>query len=582
MSQAAPRAWWRSLLSVLGVRPHPEPPGGVRLTLRFFVLVGVAVALVALGGLVRYSESPTFCHSCHIMEPYYQAWKASKHNKVPCVECHYAPSPAKVHLWHKFQALSQVVKYVTRTYSSKPYAEVDDAACMRSGCHATRLLQGRIVTRTGINFDHRPHLTQRRRGRQLRCVSCHSQVMVGRHIEVTYDTCILCHFLGQGEGRNIHPIGGCTGCHNLPTQDFKLGNMTYNHRAFVLQRGVACTDCHSDVLGGTGQVQQDRCFTCHNQPEKIAKFNDIPFIHDNHVTKHHVACFYCHEPMRHGGGGGVSSASAPLPQLGLPAAVAGAADTSRAAAGHPPTLAFECGLCHESKHLGQREMYTGEAGTLGLPRMPSPMYLANVDCIGCHYQSKGDSSDVEFRGRNWRASEEACVKCHGPKFRGVMQETRTEFRDGLAGLDQKLAAARTALAKAGAASPERSRLAARVQRADRWVRFVRVARGDHNVYLASLALRRADQELNEVGTALEASLPDLSASPLISGSFCATLCHAKVGVKVPPVTVQAFGKTMPHKMHTEQLGCVKCHDIGAHKRVPLRRDIKAVCAECHS
>ena len=44
-----------------------------------------------------------------------------------------------------------------------------------------------------------------------RCVSCHSQVMGGSHIEVTYDACFLCHFKGQGAGRDPKPIGGCPG-----------------------------------------------------------------------------------------------------------------------------------------------------------------------------------------------------------------------------------------------------------------------------------------------------------------------------------------------------------------------------------
>jgi nitrate/TMAO reductase-like tetraheme cytochrome c subunit len=584
MPEPTPTHRWDRILAALGIHRRAEGPRKVHLTPRFFVIAGVVAVVVVMNGLVHYSESPTFCHSCHIMEPYYQAWKASKHRKVQCVECHYAPSPAKVHLWHKFQALSQVAKYVTRTYSSKPYAEVEDAACMRPGCHATRLLEGKLVTKQGINFDHRPHLTERRRGRQLQCVSCHSQVMVGKHIEVTYDTCILCHFRGRGQGRDINPIGGCTGCHTLPKQDFKLGNMTYNHRDFVTKRGISCMDCHSDVLSGNGNVELDRCFTCHNQPEKIARFKDIPFIHDNHVTKHHVACFHCHEPMRHGSGEGVSSAAEPLGKPGAKATAMSPApaDTVTIPGSHPLKLSFECATCHENKHIGSREMYTGKGTSLGLPEMPSPMYLANVDCIGCHYQGQQDGLDARFKGRDWRASQQACVKCHGPKFQGIWQETRAEFQQGLRQLDAKLAAARAALGKSPLAGADRTRLQHRVELANRWVRFVRDSHGEHNVYLASLALRRADQELGLVGEVLKAPLPDLSSSPLVSGSYCATLCHGKIGVKVPPVTVKAFGKTMPHKMHTEQMGCVKCHDIGAHKQVPLKKGIKAVCAECHS
>ena len=156
--------------------------------------VTAAVLVVGAGGLMKFSESPTFCRSCHIMEPYYEAWATSGHNKVACVECHYPPEDTGDHLWRKFQAVSQVAKFVTRTYSSKPYAVVENKACLRSGCHSEKLLEGKIVFAGGVKFDHLPHLRERRRGRQLRCVSCHSQIVVGRHVEVTLESCFLCHW----------------------------------------------------------------------------------------------------------------------------------------------------------------------------------------------------------------------------------------------------------------------------------------------------------------------------------------------------------------------------------------------------
>ena len=38
-----------------------------------------------------YTSRSDFCRSCHIMEPYYDSWKASTHKDVPCIECHFAP-----------------------------------------------------------------------------------------------------------------------------------------------------------------------------------------------------------------------------------------------------------------------------------------------------------------------------------------------------------------------------------------------------------------------------------------------------------------------------------------------------------
>jgi hypothetical protein len=221
----------------------------------------------------------------------------------------------------------QVAKFVTRTYSSRPFAEVDDASCLRSGCHSTRLLQGRVVSERGILFDHRPHLEGTRFGKQLRCVSCHSQIVVGKHIEVTWDTCFLCHFKGRKDGRDINSLGGCQGCHILPGKDFKSGNITYNHKSFLGRHPVECQSCHQDVVRGDGEVGEERCFTCHNQPEKLARFPETDFLHDNHVTKHNVACFHCHKEIRHG-----------------------------ATAAGTKMLDYDCGVCHVKTHDLEREV----------------------------------------------------------------------------------------------------------------------------------------------------------------------------------------------------------------------------------
>ena len=544
-------------LAKIGIEVSPEAKWHVHLKPRFFLILGsiFLLILISLLGVAKYSESPRFCNSCHIMEPYYNAWKTSKHNKVACIECHYPPGTPQTILWKKFQALSQVVKYVTRTYSSKPFAEVEDSSCLRSGCHSTRLLEGRVLSKRGIKFDHTAHITQTRRDRQLRCTSCHSQIVVGRHVEVTYDTCYLCHFKGQGHGRDFEPIGGCLGCHELPQQDFKVGNMTYNHKDFVTKQGIACQDCHLDVVRGEGNVTQDRCFTCHNQPEKLARFKEGAFLHENHVTKHNVACFHCHQEIEHG----FAEPEKPTPEkAGVPA-------------GHVPTLMFDCSYCHENKHAGQLEMYTGKVAPLGLPEIASPMFLANVDCIGCHYQEKSAINDVEFLGRTFAASKQACVKCHGPEFKGILDETKNELKETMDKLNQKMEALQSL--------PE-----AELKQAKRWLHFVRDAKGEHNIYLASAALRRVDQALSEAGAKLNLALPDLSGLPLLSGSYCATMCHAQLNVKVPPETVKAFGTlTMPHAAHTAMFGCVHCHEIGAHKKVPLKKNVKKeVCSSCHN
>ena len=146
--------------------------GAVQVLILLALLAGIGAF-----GFIEYSAQPSFCTNCHNMQPYYDSWATSSHNDVPCIKCHYAPG-IKAEAMGKMQAANQVVKYVTGSYGTRPWAEIEDAACLRSGCHTTRTLEGELVF-AGVRFDHRHHLTQLRRGKQLRCTSCHSQIVQG-------------------------------------------------------------------------------------------------------------------------------------------------------------------------------------------------------------------------------------------------------------------------------------------------------------------------------------------------------------------------------------------------------------------
>lgn len=280
----------------------------------------VVVSLAAGAGLWHMSASPRFCNSCHIMRPYVAAWKASSHAAVACVQCHYPPGMRDT-LRVKFQAVTQVAKWATGTYSSKPFAEVEDASCLRSGCHSSSALEraGESTFRRGVRFDHRPHLTAATMGRQLRCTSCHAQIVVDRHFEVAESTCFTCHFKGTRDGRELTPVAGCRGCHETPSGDIVLGTIRFNH-AELTRRGVACQNCHLNVVEGRGDAPPERCLTCHNQPDRIARYPDTTLIHAAHVTGRSVECTRCHTEIKH---------RLP-PRVGAPAA---AAELWRLAAG---------------------------------------------------------------------------------------------------------------------------------------------------------------------------------------------------------------------------------------------------------
>ena len=391
------------LLGFFGIIISRETQHPVHLSRRFFhwILGFLGLFLILNIGMYSYSTNPRFCRSCHIMEPYYQAWATSTHKgKATCVDCHYPPSTTLgEHIWHKFQATSQVAKYVTRTYSSKPFAVVKDESCLRSGCHSKRLLEGKTSTPKGVRFDHAPHLKTKRRDRQLSCTSCHSQIVIGTHIEVTFETCYLCHFKGRGTGRDFKPLKGCKGCHETPTKDIKVGDTIYNHKNFAIDRDVACQNCHIDVVQGTGRAPIERCVDCHNDPKRLESYEDIVFLHEKHVTENKAACHQCHLSITH------------------------KVETTL----HPSeSEEIDCSLCHTNTHTGQKMMYRGVGGR-NVENMPSPMYHSQVDCVGCHVDPKSSMKASEFKGRTYAPSTLGCVQCHGEDY----LEIYNMWQDGL-------------------------------------------------------------------------------------------------------------------------------------------------------
>jgi hypothetical protein len=455
-------------------------------------------------------------------------------------------------IWHKFQALSQVVKYVTRTYSSRPYAEIEDASCLRGGCHSTRLLQGRAVSKEGILFNHQPHLEEKRYGQLLRCVSCHSQIVVGKHMEVTWDTCYLCHLKGHVGERGLEPMGGCQGCHFVPEKEIGVGNITIIHKDFISFGKVDCQACHRDAARGEGEVDKDRCFVCHNQPEKLARFGETEFIHLNHVTKHNTACFHCHREIRHG-------------------------LTIRK---DPKTLISECGKCHSNTHDIQGELYAG-AGAMGVADMPSPMFLARVDCVGCHLK-KEMSPNMMSHAATYTGTEIGCSNCHGPEYPGMVPDAQTMVDQTVQKLTRKLEAVQAAI-KQKPPDPElAAKMEEKLDEASHNLQFMGTAKSAHNIYYASEALNYADVIISAAARRLEVKdVENTSTLPIVSGGYCAALCHNRLGVEVPPKKVTFNNKEMPHAKHVEQgLSCRMCHNFGAHKDVQLKGE--DVCKKCHS
>jgi len=263
------------------------------------VVLALVLAGIGIAGTFKATSTHQFCGSCHIMEPYIQAWTGSRHNRVECVQCHYPPE-LKEALWVKFQAATQLAKWATQSYSSKPFADVRDASCLRSGCHTHTSIDANapLVFKRVTRFSHRGHLDSAKTGLQLRCTSCHAQAEVLKHFEVTQTTCFACHFKGSRSGRELTAVGGCTGCHPAPGGRVGTGAVAFDH-APIVQRGVACQSCHLQVVHGAGEAPAERCGGCHNERAKLDVAGDVPRVHEIHVTRTSIDCVRCHNAIVH-------------------------------------------------------------------------------------------------------------------------------------------------------------------------------------------------------------------------------------------------------------------------------------------
>ena len=525
--------------------------------------LGFALFMIAVLFMVQVSSTPRFCGSCHIMEPYCASWKHSKHNQVACVDCHIAPGIG-AEVRKKYEAVSMVVKYITNTYSTNPWAEVDDAACLR--CHERRLLEGKGVFHN-VLFDHTPHLTESRRGLRLRCTSCHSQIVQGSHISVTVSTCALCHFKGkpvnQGTGR-------CQLCHQIPQRVVSAGGTAFDHGQ-VGRLDMECSLCHANVVRGVGNVPRERCVTCHNDPSRLKHFGDKDLLHRMHVTEHKVDCMTCHLAIEHGR---VPETAAGMDSSAVPGPTHSEGQTG-------------CASCHGAGHAPQQNLYAGLGGR-GVPRMPSPMYAAGVTCEGCHNPAFSTAavedglSDIHIQ----RASGISRMSCHGPGYRRIYDAWKQSVDARVAALGRQLDASVPAMG----GSPPQAWLDARHN-------YTLVTRGHgiHNVNFSYALLDKSHQQMNQARAAKGPGPLELPWKSLPPGAGTCTTCHQGV----ERYTGSFEGKSFAHGPHViaARLECVACHrphaerapgevvKFGADGCLPCHHPMAEVkgpeCARCH-
>ncbi len=486
------------------------------------LLIAASVILTAIVLLLFFevTSQSNFCRSCHIMRPYIAAWETSSHNEIGCMRCH-TRTGIPGYFQTKFTAIAMIANYATGLYKrSRPWAEIEDKNCLQGGCHESRLLEGKIEFTKGIVFDHAPHLTEARRGRKLRCTSCHSQIVQGEHISVTSTTCYLCHF------KNVEAVGreklaACTKCHSAPPSG-EEASTGYDHNK-ALQQGLACITCHQTMWQGTGQVRLERCRMCHSEPTHIERINDLEFIHEWHIEIRKVDCQRCHDAIEHR-------------QL----------TTSK--------LVMEnCSSCHEDLHQAKVAVFAGEGSRLLAEPMPDKMYSNGVVCQSCHKNPIADALTIH-------ADKVSCAPCHGDNYLGLVKVWREGFSRRIKELKGVM---------------DRAGIHPRIEEARHDLALVDKGGAWHNPAFADAVLNRVAEVLRNAGvrTSPPANLPE--------GSRECLKCHN--GIAEVPVSPPLSPFDHRAHMAERGVVCSRCHVAADPERINHgdRRKADEDCRTCH-
>jgi len=508
------------------------------LVVLFAVTVVVAVVLIASAEL---TSRPGFCSTCHYMKPYVEAWKTSSHADVTCTDCHFPPG-IKSKVKGKLTAISMVVNYMTGVYKkSKPWAEISDASCLRSGCHEERLLEGEVGFKEAIIFDHKPHLTKLRRNKKLRCTSCHSQIVQGEHISVTESTCFLCHFKNQPDEA---AIDNCTRCHEAPVAKEAV-HVKYDH-TFVAKQNIKCLKCHGQMQVGDGAVPIERCSSCHAEIGKIEQFEDVDFMHKNHVTDHKIECQNCHLVIQHKS---ISRTMAIMP---------------------------ECQSCHQKSHQAQLDLFSGTGGK-GVPKHPNPMYEHGLNCQACHIYHEFEKGLKEL-GETIVAKAESCEICHGPGYAKILNQWQSLMTEKISAMERVFNKVESELNLHPVSEKVKQQTLYLMEDVRYNLQMVQQGNVVHNVAFSDELLSSANESLIKVLNILESDivLPDFSVYSRLVPSECKN-CH----YGQEEINVEVFGVSFPHNVHVtlQQLECSQCHsNIRLHGELIVNRN---ACLSCH-
>lgn len=462
------------------------------------------------------------CVMCHYMKPYYEQSSHSVHKDISCVTCH--PS-------RRILTAPYLLRYIAGSYNPRPRAEVDDKVCLN--CHEAQNLKKQTAFEMNISFSHSDHLSELKRGKKLRCTSCHARGESAEHFAINKNVCFTCHFKGAETG---HSATSCNVCHGIPKKIVDHGGFKFNHESY-LKIGVDCSQCHLAVTKGDAEVEKKKCYQCH--VERTEEFSNVEKIHNVHISERGVDCEECHNQIQHGKVKMIN------------------------------TLEANCENCHQMRHTPQREMYIGSEGR-GVGSIPSRMFAAQVSCEGCHVDLNNDGkSDMSER-------RQSCVKCHTDGYDKMLDNWKTAIDESVNAVAPSIENTRQLLISEKAKGRSVEGEISFFKDAEDNFNLVKDGKGVHNVDYALKLLLNIASNLEGIHEKLGYKNYTVNRSKLMTddNAYC-NLCHSVI----VPKNIEKFGEErFPHNNHMKFLQCTKCHSRDEHKKITATKE---TCESCH-
>lgn len=505
---------------------------------RIIILSIIGFFFVFFIASIEYTSHSHFCSSCHYMKPFYRSWETSSHSHIECNVCHYPPG-VRSKIRAKIEGILQVGRYWTKLYlKSKPWAEIPDESCLREGCHEKRLLEGRVKFKKVV-FDHKIHFTDLKRGKRLRCTSCHSQIVQGEHITVTESTCFICHFK---ESEHYPQIGECYHCHHK--EDLISEKTSRFNHSVVFDNGFDCNKCHSHTIIGDGAVPRENCYKCHWETERLNKYDDTDLMHATHIYSHKIECDQCHMDIQH------------------------------KIVKDIETIA-DCQTCHTDKHKTQKILFLGVGGKGIDHPMQNIMFEKGLSCKGCHIFHEESGGKV-IKSDTLVSKAQACESCHGKGFAMIMKNW--EISTGKKLNELKTIYERASQEIKSGKITQKGNAQKLLEEASFNIALVERGKSVHNVeysqQLLSASYSKVVEALGLVGSSYK---PEKFQAVAKEVPMQCSNCHAGI----EEINEQIFGLTFPHKSHLieQKIQCSTCHsNVRKHGEFIAT---KHSCAVCH-